>query len=202
MVLYWLKLIEIKYLGVIIDKKLTWISHITYVKNKVSKGIGIMFKAKKILKRNTLINLYHSYIYPYLIYCIEAWGNASNCHLEQLYLTQKKVARMISFSNYNAHSIDIFKQLNILPLNKLVINRIGIRMYKYANNLLPPVINDMYTTNSDVPGLLYTGQWKLSVYTRERTQSRPTCGAVMGWKRLISGLDSFLYTCGIIYYTE
>ena len=23
-------------------------------------------------------------------------------------------------------------------------------MYKYANNLLPPVINDMYTTNSDV----------------------------------------------------
>ena len=75
----------IKYLGVIIDNKLTWIPHITHVKNKVSKGIGIMFKAKKILKKNTLINLYHSYIYPYLIYCIEAWGNASNCHLEQLY---------------------------------------------------------------------------------------------------------------------
>ena len=88
--------------------------------------------------------------YHYLIYCIEAWGNASNCYLEQLYLTQKKVARMISFSNYNTHSIYIFKQLNILPLNKLVINRIGIMMYKYANNLLPPVINDMYTTNSDV----------------------------------------------------
>ena len=61
---------EIKYLGVIIDKQLTWIPHITYVKNKVSKGIGIMFKAQKILKRNTLINLYRSYIYPYLIYCI------------------------------------------------------------------------------------------------------------------------------------
>ena len=41
---------EIKYLGVIIDKKLTWIPHITYVKNKVSKGIGIMFKAKKSSK--------------------------------------------------------------------------------------------------------------------------------------------------------
>ena len=47
--------------------------------------------------------------------------------------------------------IDIFKQLNILPLNKLVINRIGIMMYKYANNLLPPAINYMYTsTKSDV----------------------------------------------------
>ena len=40
--------------------------------------------------------------------------------------------------------------MNILPLNKPVTNRIGIIMYKYANNLLPPVINNMYTTNSDV----------------------------------------------------
>ena len=71
---------EIKYLGVIIDNKITWIPHITYVKNKVSYGIGIMYNARKYLKRNTLINLYHSYIYPYLIYCIEAWGNTTHCH--------------------------------------------------------------------------------------------------------------------------
>ena len=67
---------------------------------------------------------------------------------------------MISFSNYNAHSIDIFKQLNILPLNKLVVhkNKIGIMMYKYANNRLPPVINEMYTTNSDIHN--YTSRQK------------------------------------------
>ena len=74
---------EIKYPSVIIDDKITWIPHITYVKNKVSKGIGILFKAKKYLNRKPLINVYHSYIYPYLIYCIEAWGNATHCHLEQ-----------------------------------------------------------------------------------------------------------------------
>ena len=51
---------EIKHIGVIIDNKITWITHITYVKNKVSNGIGIMFKAGNYLKRNTLINLYHS----------------------------------------------------------------------------------------------------------------------------------------------
>ena len=37
---------EINDFGVIIDNKITWIPHITYVKNKVSKGIGIIFKAK------------------------------------------------------------------------------------------------------------------------------------------------------------
>ena len=70
--------------------------------------------------------------------------------MEQLYLTQKKVARMISFSNYNTPSKDIFKQLNILPLNKHVVNRIGIMMYTYANNSLPLAKNNLFTTNSDV----------------------------------------------------
>ena len=74
---------------------------ITYVKNQVSKGIGIMFKARNYLKRNALVNLYYSFIYPYFIYCIEAWGNAMNCYLKQLYLIQKKVIRMIAFANYN-----------------------------------------------------------------------------------------------------
>ena len=92
---------KLKYLGVIIDDKITWIPHITYVKNKVSMGIGIMFKARHCPKRNALVNLYHSFIYTYLIYCIEAWGNATNCHLKQLYLIEKKVIRMIAFAIYN-----------------------------------------------------------------------------------------------------
>ena len=43
-----------KYLGVIIDHKLKWCEHISYVKNKVSKGLGIIFKARK--KRTSSVN--------------------------------------------------------------------------------------------------------------------------------------------------
>ena len=62
---------NIKYLGVIIDHKLTWCEHISHVKKKVSKGIGILYKARQFLDKKSLHNLYYSYIYPYLIYCIE-----------------------------------------------------------------------------------------------------------------------------------
>ena len=155
-----------------IDDKITWIPHITYVKNKVSKGIGIMFKARHYLKRNALVNLYNSFIYPYLIYCIEAWGNATNCHLKQLYLIQKKAIRMITFANYNAPSIDIFNNLNVLPLDKLVVDRICVMMYKYANDLLPPALNYLYTSNSDVHNyttrprhLLHVNKSNINTYT-------------------------------------
>ena len=85
-----------------------------------------------------------------MIYCNEAWGNASNCHLDQLYKIQKKVKRLIYFTNYDISSAITFKNLEILRLNKLVYNRIGIMMYKYSNNLLPPAINDLNVSNNNV----------------------------------------------------
>ena len=39
-----------QFLGIIIDDKLKWANHITYIKNKLSKGMGILLKACKVLK--------------------------------------------------------------------------------------------------------------------------------------------------------
>ena len=88
--------ITMKYLGVIIDAKLNWISHITHVKNKIAKGIGIIRKARPLLNKRALTNLYHTFIYPYLICCVEVWGSAKYVHL--ILLLQKKIIRLITFS--------------------------------------------------------------------------------------------------------
>ena len=58
----------IKFIGIIIDDKLKLIYHISYIKNKISKGMGIILKARKVLKRKVLVQLYHSFVIPYLIY--------------------------------------------------------------------------------------------------------------------------------------
>ena len=80
--------------------------------------------------------------------------------------------RNITFANYNTPSIDIFKNLNILPLNKRVVDRIGIMMYKYANDLLPPEINYLYTSNSDVhnyttrqKNLIHVNKGNINIYS-------------------------------------
>ena len=82
-----LKVDYIKYLGVIIDHKLNWIEHIAYVKNKISKGIGILYKARH---KGTLLNLFYAYIYPYMPYCIEIWGSATQTHRNCLFFQKKK----------------------------------------------------------------------------------------------------------------
>ena len=69
-----------KFLGVYIDSRLSWSEHINYIKNKISKGIGILCQARKIFSLKTLNTLYYSFIHPYFMYCIEVWGACSkNC---------------------------------------------------------------------------------------------------------------------------
>ena len=52
------KIIQVSYtkiLGVILDDKLKWAHHISYIKNKISKGMGILLKARKVLKKKVLL---------------------------------------------------------------------------------------------------------------------------------------------------
>ena len=140
---------SLKYLGVIVDHKLNWIEHISYVRNKVSKGIGIMYKARRFLNKKSLLSLYHSYIYPYLIYCIEAWGCAAPSHLHSLFLLQKKIVRIMTFAPYLAHTEPIFNSLELLPVEKIFINRVSIVMFKFSCNMLPDPIAKLYSKNKD-----------------------------------------------------
>ena len=57
-----------KFLGVIFDDNLDWFNHISYINTKIEKGIGIICRAKKYFSTTALINLYHAFIFPYLIY--------------------------------------------------------------------------------------------------------------------------------------
>ena len=66
---------EIVFLGVVIDEHLTWIPHISNVSRKISKAVGIMYKASFCLNKRALLTLYHSLVYPYLQYCVSVWGS-------------------------------------------------------------------------------------------------------------------------------
>ena len=138
------------YLGVIIDAKQNWFSHITYVKNKIANVIGIIKKARPFLSKNFLSNLYHSFIYPYLIYCVKVCGSAKKVHLSPVMLLQKNVVRTITFSYRLAHTEPLFLKLDILPIDKLIQIRIGLFMYKMFYGLHPIRIITMYTQNCDV----------------------------------------------------
>ena len=103
---------------VIIDEKLKFSEHISSIKNKVSKSVGIFHKLN-FLPCEILKTLYYCLIYPYLLYCILIWGSASRSNINSLYFKQKKVVRIINHSDYFDSSSPIFKNLNLLKLEDI-----------------------------------------------------------------------------------
>ena len=61
------KVNHFKCLRVLIDIHLSWMDHVQHIRKKMSKGIGISYKTKDYLKTDTLLTLYYSFVYPYLI---------------------------------------------------------------------------------------------------------------------------------------
>ena len=61
---------ETVFLGVILDETFSWKPHIANVARKMSKSIGIIYKASFCLPTSSLITLYYSLVYSYLVYCV------------------------------------------------------------------------------------------------------------------------------------
>ena len=77
-------------------------------------------------------------------------SHSISVHLSSLKLIRKKIVRVITFSDRLAHTAPLFKQLNTLPLDKLIFHRIGLFMYKIHHNMHPSVINEMYVQNHNI----------------------------------------------------
>ena len=112
--------------------------------NTISKARGIIIKARKNLNKKSLVNLYDSFVFPFLTYCIAIWGNASDIHLDALIKTPKKIVRIISNSSFLAHTDELFKELNILPVHKLKLKKICLQMFKNNNNTLLESISELF----------------------------------------------------------
>ena len=98
------RLKETVFSGVILDEDLSWKPHILSVSRKISKSIGIIYKSSFCLPKTSLRSLYHSLVYPYLLYCVSVWGSRYQSNLNRIIVLQKKIIRMISIVSFNAHT--------------------------------------------------------------------------------------------------
>ena len=110
-----------KYLGVIIDSKLSFFQHTGSIE-KISRAIGIFYKIRNFVTKSILINLYYSLIYPFLIYSVHIWRGTSDNNLRPLHVLQKRAVRLITNNDSinpdgsRIHSSPLFYETGILTI--------------------------------------------------------------------------------------
>ena len=136
-----------KYLGVLLDNKISWKNQINAIKLKLSKGIGLLAKIRHFVPRSVVRSLYYSFINPYVDYNLLNWGMACPTTLDPIDKKIKKAVRIISFKDSDHPSSPLFKDLNILPLSESLQLRQAKHMWKLLNGFLPPSLTSQFHTN-------------------------------------------------------
>ena len=136
---------SVNILGLTFDKTLDFRNHISNVRKKISKSLGILYRAKNFIPMKCRKLLYTSLILPHISYGIELWGDTSNKLLDPLYKLQKKSLRFIENQRYNAHISYAFQKHNLLKLVDIHKEKLALTMFKAFNHLLPMNIQCHYS---------------------------------------------------------
>lgn len=127
----------IKYLGVLLDEEFTWKPHIDSLCKKLSKSCHILYKCRQYFEIDTLRTIYYSTFQSHLTYCIECWGNTFSSYIQPLSVIQKRAIRLITSSEYNAHTKPLFKDLKIMPVDVLIKYKCTILVHRCITDNFP-----------------------------------------------------------------
>ena len=126
---------QFNFLGIIMSADLKWKKHIDHISLKISAVIEMMYRLKDIYSKNSLLTLYNSLVVPHLNYCILTWvSKIVNGH--KIHILQNKVLRIITDSDYIAHSDPICKECCLLKVTDMYQLTIWKFYFKLMNNLL------------------------------------------------------------------
>ena len=140
---------EEKLLGCVIDENLSWTPQVRKVRQTVLYKLSILRKIKRFVPLSGRLTFYNYFVKPHFDYCCSVWGTAFKKDIHTLIKLQKMAARLILDVDYTVQSIELFKILKWLPIDKNVQFRQATLVYKALNNMTPSYMADMFTRSSE-----------------------------------------------------
>ena len=121
----------------IIDEHLNWKHHIDFVCNKLKRANGALSKLRHYVDKKTLRSLYFSLFHCHLSYAAQIWGQRQTIHAQRVLILQKQALRIMSFSDFRAHSFPLFLDFKLLSFFDFVKYLNILFLFKLLNQKLP-----------------------------------------------------------------
>ena len=148
-------------LGLLIDKNLTWHSHINKITKITSRLTGAMYRMRSYVTTHMLELFYNSCILPHFDYCINIYGSASKSHMLKLLQIQKRAARIIFNLSMDHSSKPLFKKLGWMDIFQRQNYCSCLLLYKILNGFAPSYLTSFFKYSVSKPGLRSASQEKL-----------------------------------------
>ena len=147
---------SITFLGVMLGEHIAWNDHIHAIEKKLAKHIGLLYRARQFLDKESLNTIYFSYSHSYLNYANIAWASTYFTKLKTIHCLQKHAARTISDEDILTHPRPLLRSLNALNIYQINLYQHANFMYKFQKNQAPKIFNMAF----DKPTHKYSTQFK------------------------------------------
>ena len=134
-----------KSLGVIIDDKLDWHSHIEKLTKKIASGIGALKRIRYLIPASTLHLIYQALVKPLFDYCDIVWGNCGKTLRDKLQKLQNRAARVLTFSNYYADATELLEFLGWKNLARQQEIHKATMVFRCLHGLAPEYLYSKFT---------------------------------------------------------
>ena len=134
-----------KFLGIILDDKLSWKNHYDHLKSKINQNYALLCKSKKSLNVHGMKVLHYAQIYSHLSYCIVLWCNMLSVELSRkLQVLQNKCVKLLNLNKTTDYS---YKNYGILKLEDMIDLEQKKLGYKLKHGVLPPNLEKLMLTD-------------------------------------------------------
>ena len=133
-----------KYVGIHLDERLTFQSHIQNIELKITKNLAIMKSAKRLIPLAMKKILYNALIKPYLEYGAEIWGATKKKYILKLRKLNRRAIRVVFGKTIKESLKDIMQTEgipNVKMIHKFALMKIG---YEISNKICPSSIGNCY----------------------------------------------------------
>lgn len=86
---------NIKYLGLNIDSKFKWDTHVNEIKSKILPISFAIYRARKYIPRQQLWMIYHSHFYSHVTYLSPIWSGCAAFRINEIQRIQNKTIKSI-----------------------------------------------------------------------------------------------------------
>ena len=103
------------------------------------QSIALLKRAKQFVSQDTLLNMFNALVLPHFRYCSNVWNDGSCAHniIEKLHKLHKRAARVITCSNYEIRSTEIFEKLGWEKIEIIPKKREHIMTFKALRGETP-----------------------------------------------------------------
>lgn len=132
---------EYKYLGVILDDRMTFNAHAEFITGKIAKKLNYLSRIKNDFSLATRATIYNTIILPHFNYCATIMGMFTGEQVSKLQKLQNRAMRILLNANRYENLNRMRVKLDWLSVNEYIKFNMLIFIFRLDKGLLPKYFN-------------------------------------------------------------